>query len=217
MKKIVVAIDGPAAAGKSSVAKEISLRLGYSYVDSGAFYRAITWWVLHRHANPQSVKEVTAVVAQTRLQSGFQNDEAFLRIDGLDPTPHLRDDEVNRAVSSVSLIPAVRESLTSHLRELANLRNVVVEGRDIGSIVFPDTPFKFYIDASQQVRQQRRSSEGQEDNIAVRDRMDSSRPNAPLRIARDAFLIDSTNLTVAGVVGEIIQHLKARGLSIPAQ
>jgi cytidylate kinase len=216
MKKNVVAIDGPAAAGKSSVAREISLRLGYSYVDSGAFYRAITWWVLHRHANPHSVKEVTAVVAQTRLQSGFQNDEAFLRIDGLDPTPHLRDDEVNRAVSPVSLIPAVRESLTSHLRELANLRNVVVEGRDIGSIVFPDTPFKFYIDASQQVRQQRRSSEGQDDNIAVRDRMDSSRSNAPLRIARDAFLIDSTHLTVAGVVDEIIRHLKARGLSIPA-
>ncbi|MGB8463986.1 MAG: (d)CMP kinase, partial [Terrimicrobiaceae bacterium] len=159
--KTVVAIDGPAASGKSSVAREISSRLGYSYVDSGAFYRAMTWWILDRNADPTSADEVTALVAESRLESGFEENDAFLRIDGVDATPHLRDHEVNRSVSPVSLVPAVRESLTSHLRDLASRRDVVVEGRDIGSIVFPDTPFKFYIDASQKVRQQRRNAEGQ--------------------------------------------------------
>jgi cytidylate kinase len=213
--KTVVAIDGPAASGKSSVAKEVSLRLGYSYVDSGALYRAMTWWILRHNVDPASAEQVAVLVAASRLESGFENDEAFLRIDGIDATPHLRDDEVNRSVSPVSLVPAVREVLTNHLRKLAIRRDVVVEGRDIGSIVFPDTAFKFYIDASQKVRQQRRSAEGQEDEIALRDRIDSSRPNAPLTIARGAILIDSTNLTLDCVVDEIIQHLQAKGLSIP--
>jgi cytidylate kinase len=213
--KVVVAIDGPAASGKSSVAKEVSLRLCCSYVDSGAFYRTITWWVLHKNANPASAKEVTALIAGSRLESGFESDEAFLLIDGFDATPHLRDDDVNRSVSPVSLVPAVRESVTNHLRDLASQRNVVVEGRDIGSIVFPDTPFKFYIDASQHVRQRRRSAEGLEDEITVRDRIDSTRPNAPLRIAEGAVFIDSTHLTVNGVVNEIIKHLVSKGLAIP--
>jgi len=213
--KTVVAIDGPAASGKSSVAKEVSLRLGYSYVDSGAFYRAITWWILRRNADPASADQVTALVAGSQLASGFENDGAFLHIDGVDATPHLRDEEVNRSVSPVSLVPAVRERLTNHLRDLACQRDVVVEGRDIGSIVFPDTPFKFYIDASQKVRQRRRNAEGQDDEIALRDRIDSSRPNAPLTIARGALLIDSTHLTVDRVVDEIIRHLKAKGLPIP--
>jgi len=191
------------------------LRLGYSYVDSGAFYRAITWWILRRNADPGSADQVAAVVAGSQLKSGFENDEAFLRIDGVDAKPHLRDDEVNRSVSPVSIVPAVRDCLTYHLRELAGQRDVVVEGRDIGSVVFPDTPFKFYIDASQKVRQQRRRAEGQDDEIALRDRIDSSRANAPLQIARGALLIDSTHLTVDGVVDEIIRQLDAKGLAIP--
>ena len=215
--KTVVAIDGPAASGKSSAAKEVSLRLGYSYVDSGAFYRAITWWILRRNADPNSASQVAALVAGIQLASGFENDEAFLNIGGADVTPHLREDEVNRAVSPVSLVPTVRERLTNHLRDLASQRDVVVEGRDIGSIVFPETPFKFYIDASQNVRQRRRKAEGQDDQIALRDRIDSSRSNAPLKIARGAILIDSTHLTVDRVVEEIIRHLKAKGLSVPGR
>ena len=215
--KTVVAIDGPAASGKSSAAKEVSLRLGYSYVDSGAFYRAITWWLLRRNADPTSASQVAALVAGIQLASGFENDEAFLHIGGADVTPHLREDEVNRAVSPVSLVPTVRERLTNHLRDLANQRDVVVEGRDIGSIVFPETPFKFYIDASQNVRQRRRKAEGQDDQIALRDRIDSSRSNAPLKIARGAILIDSTHLSVDHVVEEIIRHLKAKGLSVPGR
>jgi CMP/dCMP kinase len=213
--KMVVAIDGPAASGKSSVARKLSSRLSYSYVDSGAFYRAITWWILRNSANPASAEEVTALVARSRLESGFNNDEAILLIDGIDARPHLRDAKVNRSVSPVSRVPAVRQSLTNHLRDLASRRDVVVEGRDIGSIVFPDARFKFYIDASQHVRQKRRTAEGMEDEIAVRDRMDSSRTNAPLRVAQGAIFIDSTHLTVDGVVNEIIKHLRSQGLLIP--
>ena len=213
--KMVVAIDGPAASGKSSVARELSSRLSYSYVDSGALYRAITWWTLRNNANPASAEEVTALVARSQLESGFKNDEAFLLIDGIDARPHLRDAKVNRSVSPVSRVPAVRQSLTNHLRDLASRRDVVVEGRDIGSIVFPDSRFKFYIDASQHVRQKRRTAEGMEDEIRVRDRMDSSRANAPLRVAQGAIFIDSTLLTVDGVVNEIIKHLRSQGLLIP--
>ena len=215
--KIVVAIDGPAASGKSSVARRISKRLGFSYIDSGAFYRAITWWVLRGNTDPASAGDVSALVAESQLASAFEGDEAFLRIGGIDPRTHLRDEDVNRAVSPVSIVPAVRKSLTGHLRELAEQRDVVVVGRDIGSIVFPDTPFKFYIDASQHVRQQRRSAEGQEDEIATRDRIDSARATAPLTIPRGALVIDTTHLSVDEVVDEMIRQLNARGLAIAQQ
>jgi cytidylate kinase len=215
--KIVVAIDGPAASGKSSVARRVSKRLGFSYIDSGAFYRAITWWVLRRDADPTSADDVSALVVGTQLESGFEGDEAFLRIEGTDPRTHLRQEDINRAVSPVSIVPAVRESLTDHLRELAELRDVVVVGRDIGSVVFPGTPFKFYIDASPHVRQQRRSAEGQEDEIATRDHIDSSRETAPLRVPRGALVIDTTHLSVDEVVDQMIRQLNARGLAIAQQ
>ena len=215
--KIVVAIDGPAASGKSSVARRVSKRLRFSYIDSGAFYRAITWWVLRRDADPTSADDVSALVVDTQLESGFEGDEAFLRIEGTDPRTQLRQENINRAVSPVSIVPAVRDSLTGHLRELAELRDVVVVGRDIGSVVFPGTPFKFYIDASPHVRQQRRSAEGQEDEIATRDHIDSSRETAPLRVARGALIIDTTHLSVDEVVDQMIRQLNARGLAIAQQ
>jgi CMP/dCMP kinase len=215
--KMVIAIDGPAASGKSSVARRVSRRLGFSYIDSGAFYRAITWWVLRRRADPASAHDVSALVAESELESRFEGDEAFLQIEGADPRAHLRDEDVNRAVSPVSIVPAVRECLTGHLRELAELRNVVVVGRDIGSVVFPQTPFKFYIDACEHVRQKRRSAEGQDDEIATRDRIDSSRATAPLTVARGAIVIDTTHLSVDEVVDEMIRLLNARGLPIAQQ
>jgi cytidylate kinase len=215
--KIVIAIDGPAASGKSSVARRVSRRLGFSYIDSGAFYRAITWWVLRRRADPASAHDVSTLVAESELESRFEGDEAFLQIEGADPRAHLRDEDVNRAVSPVSIVPAVRACLTGHLRELAELRNVVVVGRDIGSVVFPQTPFKFYIDACEHVRQKRRSAEGQDDEIATRDRIDSSRATAPLTVARGAIVIDTTYLSVDEVVDEMIRLLNARGLPIAQQ
>jgi len=126
--------------------------------------------------------------------------------------PHLRDDAVNRNVSPVSVAPAVRDLLLVRLRALAEGCDLVMEGRDIGSVVFPDTPFKFYIDAAPEIRIRRRAAQGQSDEIALRDRIDSTRKSAPLTIAEDAQVIDSSHLTIDGVVGEVIGRLKMLGL-----
>jgi CMP/dCMP kinase len=213
--KTLVSIDGPAASGKSSVARELARRLGFGYVNSGAFYRLVTWWVLDAGIDPLDATAVEGAAGRLALESGFENGEAFLRVDGHDAPFHLRDDAVNRSVSPVSRVQAVRDLIVHHLRHLATLRDIVMEGRDIGSVVFPDTPYKFYIDASPEVRKQRRQAQGHLDEIAARDRMDSSRPNAPLTIAEDALVIDSTHLTVDGVVGEVIGRLKLAGFVMP--
>jgi len=215
--KTLIAIDGPAASGKSSVARELATRLGFSYVNSGAFYRTVTWWVLHRGLDPADVDGIATALSAAAIASGFDGDQAFVTLDGETAAAFQRDDAVNRNVSPVSRVPAVRAVLMEHFHALARERDLVVEGRDIGSVVFPDTPYKFYIDASPEVRKQRRQAQGQQDEIAQRDRADSSRPNAPLTIAEDALVVDSTHLTVDGVVGEIIGRLKLQGLAQPAR
>jgi len=213
--KTVIAIDGPAASGKSSVSRQIALRLHFAYVNSGIFYRAVTWLVMEKGLDPSAAEVVGDFVAESDLSSGFDDGVAFIKVNGENPLSHLHDDAVNRNVSAVSRVPAVRECIVSHLHRLAGERDVVMEGRDIGSVVFPDTPYKFYIDASPEVRKQRRQAQGQQDEIAVRDRIDSSRPTAPLIIAEDALVIDSTHLTIDGVVGEVIGRLKISGLQVP--
>lgn len=210
----VVAIDGPAASGKSSVARRLARKLGWLYVNTGAMYRAVTWLVLQNKVDPSDAGAVLALVQRTPLSWGVEGFESSISIDGVDPTPSLRDDEVNANVSQVSAIPAVRDILVAAQRDYLALSNLVMEGRDIGSVVFPETPFKFYIDASPGVRARRRAAQGQRDEIGARDRSDSSRRASPLIIAEDAHIIDSSNLTINGVVGEIIGLLKLRGLEI---
>lgn len=210
----IIAIDGPAASGKSSVARALAKRLGYSYVNSGAMYRAVTWHILRRSVNVHDPAAVAAATEQAEIICDLIDHESRIKIDGRDPSSHLRDDDVNRAVSLVSTVPRVREILVARMRDYASKRNVVMEGRDIGSVVFPDTPFKFYIDASPEVRARRRLAEGQRDEIEARDRADSSRTTSPLTIAPDAEVIDTSALTIDGVVDQIIRQLKQKGLSI---
>jgi CMP/dCMP kinase len=211
----VVAIDGPAASGKSSVARELSQRLGFVYVNSGAIYRAITWYVLRQAVAPDDHARILETVASARIHCQLENNESRILIDDVDPTDHLREHAVNQAVSLVSAVPEVRRILTDKMREYARTHDLVVEGRDIGSVVFPDTPHKFYIDASPEVRLRRRAAEGQRDEITARDRVDSSRRAAPLMIAPNAQVIDTSNLTVSEVVAEIMKQLDAQGLSAP--
>jgi cytidylate kinase len=132
-----------------------------------------------------------------------------------DPTPHLCDDAVNQNVSAIARIPEIRRMLVEKQRVYGEHYDLVMEGRDIGSVVFPDTPYKFYIDASPEVRARRRALQGQHDAIRDRDRADSSRRASPLTIAEDAWVIDSSGLTIDGVVGEIIGRLKLKGLEAP--
>jgi CMP/dCMP kinase len=210
----VIAIDGPAASGKSSVARELAQRLGFLYVNSGAMYRAITWHVLQHGVDPDDGARIARTAESARITCGLENNQSRILIDDVDPADHLRDDRVNEGVSRVSSVPRVREILVAKMRGYARHHDVVMEGRDIGSAVFPDTPYKFYIDASPEVRLRRRAAQGQRDEIAARDRADSSRRASPLVIAEDAHVIDSSNFTIEGVVGEIIGRLKMKGLAI---
>jgi len=210
----VVAIDGPAASGKSSVARALARQIGFDYVNSGAMYRAVTWHILDRGISPTDISAIIGLLENTRIDCTLDRDGFHILIDGIDPTPHLCSDHVNENVSLVSSIPRLREILVEKMRSYAVDHDIVMEGRDIGSVVFPDTPYKFYIDASPDVRLRRRQAQGLRDQIAARDRADSSRRASPLIIAEDAHVIDSSNLTIEGVVGEIIGRLKLKGLEI---
>ncbi len=198
---MVIAIDGPAASGKSSVARTLARRLGYAYINSGALYRAATWFVLEGGLEARA-----AAAAAAR---GFAAEA--------EPDAALFEGRINAHVSAVSSVPEVRAILTGRLRSFADsAAGVVMEGRDIGSAVFPHTPYKFYIDASLEVRAQRRAvqSGAGSDDLLARDRTDSTRRTSPLTIAEDAHVIDSSRLTIDGVVGEIIGRLKLKGLAV---
>ena len=207
----VIAIDGPAASGKSSVARELARKLRFVYVNSGAMYRAVTWFVLDRGINPRDAAAVTQALEHARIECDLHDDSSRLFIDGTDPETHLRDVRVNEGVSMVSSVPRVREILVEKMHGYARDYDVVMEGRDIGSVVCPETPYKFYIDASPEIRSQRRAAQGQADQIAARDRADSSRSASPLTIANDARVIDSSSLTIEQVVHQIIDELRAKG------
>ena len=212
---IVIAIDGPAASGKSSVARALARRLRFHYVNTGAMYRAITWLAVSRGVSPTDAAAVRTLLDATRIECGFAADENTILLDGTDPTPHLSDAAVNASVSAIASIPEVRRTLVAMQRTSAAGTDVVMEGRDIGSAVFPETPYKFYIDATLEVRAARRVKQGVADRIEARDRQDSSRPMSPLIIAEDAHVVDSSHLTIDGVVGEIIGRLKLKGLALP--
>jgi cytidylate kinase len=208
----VIAIDGPAASGKSSVARELAQRLGFVYVNSGAIYRAITWHLLQKKIHPEESERITGVLQAADITSRLQDNESRILIDDADPGEHLRDDCVNESVAHVSQFPVVRQIVAKKLHENAQSHDLIVEGRDIGSVVFPDTPYKFYLDASPQVRLQRRIAQGERDEIAIRDRADSLRAVSPLVIAKDAHVIDTSHLTIQQVIDEIISLLKRIGL-----
>jgi cytidylate kinase len=210
----VVAIDGPAASGKSSVARSLARRLGFAYVNSGAIYRAITWHILQKGIDTTDARRVTQAVESAQIACHLQNNESRIFIDNVDPTDYLRNDRVNENVSHVSSVPRVREIVVRKMRDCARNHDVIVEGRDIGSVVFPDTPYKFYVDASPDVRSRRRAAQGERDEIKMRDHADSSRPVSPLVIAQDAHVIDTSHLTIEGVVDEIIARLKQISLRI---
>ena len=207
----VVAIDGPAASGKSSVARALARRLRFAYVNSGAMYRALTWHILQKGTDTRDACRVIQAVESAQIACHLQNNESRIFIDNVDPTDHLRNDRVNENVSHVSSVPRVREIVVRKMRDCARNHDVVVEGRDIGSVVFPDTTYKFYIDASSDVRSRRRAAQGERDEIKMRDHADSSRPVSPLVIAQDAHVIDTSHLTIEGVVNQIIARLEQNG------
>ena len=212
----VIAIDGPAASGKSSVSKLLASRLHCSHVNSGALYRAATWGILQAGADPSDPAAVTAAARTLRLDWTPHGSTFNLLVNGVDPGPHLRDAAVASSVSAVASVAEVRDTLTGLLRRMAGGRSLIMEGRDIGTVVFPDTPYKFYVDASEAVRLSRRQAQGEADSPLSRDQQDSTRRTAPLKIAADACFIDSTHLSLEEVVAQVLAALAAKGLPIPA-
>lgn len=208
----VIAIDGPAASGKSSVARMVADRLGWIYVNTGNMYRAVTWAVLNAGIDPADADAVAAVLKTLKLEFPLLDDQGGVRVAGTDPGEALNADSVNRAVSYVARVPEVRSLLVAAQRSLTASGPLVMEGRDIGTVVFPDASFKFYIDASEEVRQQRRRAQGQTDQVAERDRLDSSRTTSPLTIAPDAHVIDSSEMNLDQVVEAVLHVIRSRGL-----
>ena len=212
-----IAIDGPAASGKSTLARALAERLGLVMVNSGAMYRAVTWKILREEIDPADTAAVIRLLDGMDIHCGQEGSISTIRIDGTDPTPFLREPEINANVSTVSAIPQVRERLVALQRDYLKRTHVVMEGRDIGSVVFPDTPFKIYIDADPSVRDERRSGEGEIDSVSQRDAADSSRKTAPLMVADGATKLDTSALTISGVVDAAIGILGKQGFPLPKQ
>ncbi|MBL9113565.1 MAG: (d)CMP kinase [Verrucomicrobiaceae bacterium] len=211
----VIAIDGPAASGKSSVARKIAARLGWTYVNTGNMYRAMTHCVLSRGLSLSDSPAIGILAAEVPLSLEVQDGNKVVTVIDHDcPSDEvLNSEEVNRSVSYVAQVPEVRERLVAEQRALAKRGPVVMEGRDIGSVVFPATPLKLYIDASEEVRARRRAVQGHADSVGLRDKIDSTRKTAPLVIPDGAVVIDSSEIGLNEVVDAACEALTQRGVS----
>jgi CMP/dCMP kinase len=214
---VVVAIDGPAGSGKSTVARRVAELAGLRYLDTGATYRALTLALLRRGVppeDPRAVADAAKSVDLTLELAPGDTGAARVLLDGVSVGPELRSPQVNAAVSAVAAVPAVRELLVARQRSLAGLGGIVVEGRDIGTVVWPGADVKVFLTASDSERARRRGSDrggGGEsaEALARRDRLDSGRAASPTRAADDALVIDSTDRTVDQVVEEILRLVEA--------
>jgi cytidylate kinase len=210
----VIAVDGTAASGKSTFSRALAAKLGYTYVNTGSMYRGVTWHILNKGIPPADSAAITRELEAAGVETTLQHGELAFRIGGIDPLPNVREARVNEGVSLVSQVDAVRKLLVAQQQQLAAQAPVVMEGRDIGSVVFPQTPYKFYIDADPIVRSQRRSAQGETDVILQRDAQDSQRQNSPLTCASDAIRLDSGLSSVEQLVATALEHLTTRGLKI---
>ena len=209
-----IAIDGPAASGKSTVAKLLAQRLGLIMINTGAMYRSIAWATIQKGVDANDADAVVSMLDSVKVSCGVKDGNSTVLIDGIDPGDALRADDVNSRVSRIAAIPDVRKLLVHKQREYLTLSSLVMEGRDIASVVFPDTPYKIYIDASEEVRLRRRSAEGLDDKVSQRDAEDSKRKVSPLIVAEGAVVIDSSEMSIGEVVEKALEVLKEQGLNI---
>jgi CMP/dCMP kinase len=219
MNNEVVAIDGPSASGKSTVARRVAGALEWLYVDSGALYRAVAWKALKDGVDTQDSDALEALAAATRPEFFVCEGAVRFRLDGVMLDRELRAEEINRNVSPVAANPTVRGHVTQWLHDMLALGNLVMEGRDIGTAVFPAARFKFYLDASPEERARRRHAEmaGVEEDMSVgdvhaslnrRDTIDSRRMTAPLAVAEDATIVDSTKMDITEVAKFIVERVE---------
>ncbi len=220
-----IAVDGPAGAGKSTIARLVARQLGFVYVDTGAMYRAIALYTLRRGISPQDEEAVSAAVPEAEITICYEEGIQKVLLNGEDVSEKIRREEVGKAASAVSAYPAVRAHLLGLQRSLAQTTNVIMDGRDIGTCVLPGAQAKVFLTASPRIRAMRRYKELKEkgemcnlqeieQDIIERDQKDMSRPIAPLKQAEDAVLIDSSDMGIDQVVSAIIGTAKSKGLMV---
>jgi cytidylate kinase len=207
---IVIAIDGTSASGKSTNAKAIAKALGYVYVDTGAMYRTLAWYCLQQSVDVHDAKAVAAACRRWNTKLDCRDKKVRFLVDGYYPEKEIRTSETSAAVPHVAAVPKVREWMKATQRECAKFGNLVMEGRDIGSHIFPETEFKFYLDAHLEERSRRRASEGVQENLAARDQRDSQRAAAPLMIPLGAKVINNSGLTAEETTGMILDDIRKR-------
>jgi cytidylate kinase len=213
---LIVAIDGGAASGKSSSSRSLSDRFNFLHVDTGSFYRAITAEMMRRGVSASDLSAVQAALAAIKLGTRVEGRSAQMEIDGRVAGDEIRSGDVNDQVSHFAAIAEVRTALLSYQRRLADVarergfRGLVMEGRDIGSVIFPDADFRFFLHADPEERARRRANEGRQDSISERDRIDSSRKTAPLACPPGAVSIDTTHLTLSEVVETMATPIAAK-------
>ena len=218
----IVAVDGPSASGKSTVSRRTAQAVGFIYVDSGALYRGVTWKCVKEGVDVKDSQAVTNLLIRMSMELVLKDGAVGYVIDGEDPGQEIRAEPVRERVADIAAQQSVRVYIVEKLRLMTKFGSLVMEGRDIGTVVFPDTPFKYYLDADPEERARRRAAEikvqeGTEDVGAVlsslrrRDQKDSSRATAPLQIALGAKIINSTGMTIEQVVETIVADLKAGG------
>lgn len=210
MNPPAIAIDGPAASGKSTVAKLIAKELGYTFINTGAMYRAVTWYLLQQGVNTADTAAVCAALPGIPLSFGKDGSMSSVVYEGRVLADELRTPEVNANVSTVAAIPEVRALLVEKQREYNTREAVVMEGRDIGTVVFPHTPFKYFVTASEEVRAARRAAEGITESITERDRKDSQRSISPLVQAPDALLVDTSDMSIGQVAALVIADIRKK-------
>jgi cytidylate kinase len=218
-KRAVITIDGPAGAGKTSIAKIVSRKLGYNYIDTGAMYRAISWKAFRKKIDLKAKQELINMVRDIRIELINRPGTVRVHLDGKDVTNKIRSKRVAGGASVLATIPEVREEMVKIQRMLGSSGGIVVEGRDIGTVVFPEAEYKFYLDASIKERALRRYRElkakGEKGELAElekairsRDKRDRTRGVAPLKIAPDAVFIDSTDMSKKEVVEFILKRIQ---------
>jgi cytidylate kinase len=218
-RRIVVAIDGPAGAGKSTVARRVADALGFLYIDSGAMYRAVALWALRREVNESDMHRLEQLAREAEI--AFRPAASTVFLNGEDVTEAIRRPEVSVMASKVAAVPAVRRALVDKQRQMAAENSVVMEGRDIGTVVFPEARVKVFLDAEPVVRTDRRigelrdrgtpvSTDSAARDIAERDRRDSTRAESPLVQAPDAIYLDSTRLSIEEVVDQVLRTVRER-------
>ncbi|QQS45910.1 MAG: (d)CMP kinase [Acidobacteriota bacterium] len=221
-RKLIIAIDGPAGAGKSTVAKKVARQLDYLFINTGAMYRAVAWKALQIGIPLDDIENLGRLALESRIELTGPVDSTRVLIDGEDITEAIASPRVSQAASVVSSIPAVRRALVARQQEMGKTGGVVMEGRDIGTVVFPNADIKIYLDASSEARSRRRFDEDTARGVAVasidqmrseieeRDMRDKTREDSPLAQARDAIFIDSSSLSIEEVVTRIIEAVSAK-------